>query len=71
MTGEHACVFSLEKYLYLSAALGRPPVHQSKDIQPHVVLAATPQREPETRRTSLQIHTVEFGLILTDRQQNG
>lgn len=64
------CVCSLGGYLYLIAALGWPPIHQSKDIQSHVVLAASPQREPKTRGTPLQIHAVEFGLILTNRQKN-
>lgn len=55
-------------YLDLIAALGRSPVHQSKDVEAHVVLAAAPQRESETSGTSFQVHAVELGLILTDRQ---
>lgn len=55
-------------YLDLIAALGRSPVHQSKDVEAHVVLAAAPQREAKTSGTSLQVRAVELGLILTDRQ---
>lgn len=58
-------------YLDLIAALGRSPVHQAKDVEAHVVLAAAPQREAKTGGTSLQVHAVELGLILTDRQENG
>lgn len=54
-------------YLYLVAALGRPPIHQSKHIQTHVVLAAPPQRETETCWTSIQIHDVEPRFLLTSR----
>lgn len=65
----------LSAHLYLIAALGRAPVHQPEDVQPHVVLAAAPQREAEPRGTSVQVHTVEFGLVLadgrTDRQLAG
>lgn len=58
-------------YLDLIAALGRSPVHQAKDVEAHVVLAAAPQREAKTGGTSLQVHAVELGLILTDRRENG
>lgn len=54
-------------YLYLGAPLRRPPVHQPQHVQPHVVLAAAPQREAEAGGPSLQIHAVEPGLVL---QQN-
>lgn len=58
-------------YLYFVAALGRPPVHQSQDVQPHVVLTAPPQGEPEACGTPFQVDAVEPGLILTQRQTRG
>lgn len=57
---DSARVDRVHMYLYLAAALGRSSVHEPQHVQTHVVLAASSQRETETRRTSFQVHAVEL-----------
>lgn len=51
------------------AARGRPPLHQSQDVEAHVVLAASSEAEAEARGATIQVHAVIPGVSLGDESR--